>query len=183
MASGRKIVIAATDDVLTIDYGHGTFRLLPQSGTRFIAEDSEDPVVFELDADGRVSEVWVEQLCYLEAAAAVRRGDIEAAVTWVSQAATKFPESARAHYNLAKALHGTGRSSEALNQVRAALDIDPDVNGAFELLIRLYLHRFSWVIGIVVLILGWQVIRGVRRRARLRAALAMRNSHGPSRSL
>lgn len=168
MESGRKVVIAADDEVLTVDYGYGTFRLLPQSGTRFIAEDSEDPVVFELDADGRVNKVWIEQLCYLEAAAAVRRGDIEGAVTWVSQAAERFPESARAHYNLAKALHGTGRSSEALNQVRAALDIDPDINGAFGLLIRLYLHRFSWVIGIFALILVWQVVRRVRQRAGLR---------------
>ena len=175
MDSGRKVTVNASDDELTIEYGYGTFRLWPESHTRFIAEDSEDPVLFELAADGRVSKIWAEQLCYLEAAAAVRQGNLEAAVTWVRQAVDKFPKSSRAHYNLARVLHGTDEPSEALAHVRKALDIDPRNRGASELLIRLQLRRFAWMIGILALLLGWQLILILFRRLdRFKPATAAR---------
>ena len=168
MDSGRKVTVTASDDdALAIEYGYGTFRLCPDSDTRFIAEDSEDPVLFELSADGRVSKIWAEQLCYLEAAAAVKRGDLETAVTWVRQAADKFPESARAHYTLAKVLRGTGKPEEALPQVRRALEIDPEYKDAQRLLRSLHLRRFAWIIGIVAVMLGLPLVLAfVRRRQR-----------------
>ena len=175
MDSGRRVTIIASDDALTVEYGFGTFRLWPESDTRFIAEDSEDPVLFELDADGRVSKFWTEQLCYLEAAAAMKQGDLVAAVTWVRHAVDRFPESSRAHYNVARALNGTGKPSEALAHVRRALEIDPRLSGASELLIRLQLRRFAWMIGIVALILGWQlVLIFIRRLRRFKPVTAAR---------
>ena len=164
MESGRKVTVTASDDALTIEYGHGTFRLWPESESRFVAEDSEDPVLFEFGADGRVSEIWAEQLCYLEAASAVRRGDLETVVTWVSHAVDKFPESSRAHFNLAQVLNGTGKPSEALTHVQKALEIDPRNRRASQLLMSLQLRRFAWLIGIVVLIVGWQLFLIFLRR-------------------
>jgi len=166
MESGRRVTLAVSDSVLTIEYGSGTFRLWPESETRFIAEDIEDPVIFELAGDGHVSRIWSEQLCYLEAGAAVKRGDPDAAVTWVRQAVDKFPESARAHYNLARALQGTGQAEEARAQVQTALDIDPGYRDARRLLRNLQLLRFGWIIGLVaiagVLLAGIVLVR--RRR-------------------
>lgn len=164
MDSGRKVTVAASEDGLTIQYGFGTFRLWPESDSRFIAEDSEDPVLFERGPNGRISNIWAEQLCYLEAAAAVKRGDLETAAAWVRQAVDKFPDSSRAHYSLAQILNGTGKPSEALIHVRRALEINPRKRGASQLLIRLQLRRFAWLIGIVALILGWLLVLIVFRR-------------------
>jgi tetratricopeptide (TPR) repeat protein len=168
MDSGGRIRLAVTNGALTIDYGFGTFRLRPASDTQFITEDSGDPVIFELAEDGQVRKVWSEQLCYLEAAAAVKRGDLAAVVMWVGQAVDYFPESARAHYNLARALHGTGKPEEALVHIRKALSINPGYGDAQRLLTSLQLHRFAWIIGlvavVVVLLLGGVLVR--RRKAR-----------------
>ena len=166
MDSGRRVTVAASrDNALTIDYGNGTFRLRPESDTRFIAEDSEDPIIFELASDGRVSNIWAEQLCYLEAAAAVVRGDLETVVTWVRHAADKFPESERAHYTLAKVLHGTGKPNEALPHVRRVLEIDPKHKDAKRLLRSLQLRRYAWIIGSAAVLLGLPlVIVFIRRR-------------------
>ena len=175
MDSGRKVTVSASDDALTIEYGYGTFRLWPESDTRFIAEDTEDPVLFELGDDGRVSKIWAEQLCYLEAAAAVKQGDLETAATWVMHAVDKFPESSRAHYNLAQVLNGTGKPSEALTEVRKALEIDPGSRNAHQLLISLQLRRYAWIIAIVTLIFGWQlVLIFLRRLHRFRPVTAAR---------
>lgn len=154
MDSGQRVTVTSANGALTIEYGRGTFGLCSESDTRFIAEDSQDPVLFQLSADGRVSSIWTEQLCYLEAAAAVKRDDVKSAVTWVRQAADKFPESARAHFTLAKVLSRTGKPDEALPQVQRALEIDPDYKDAQRLLRSLHLRRFAWLVGIVAVILG-----------------------------
>ena len=173
MPSSRKVTVSFLDDMLAIDYGYGTFHLQPESDTRFIAEDSRDPVLFELDGDGRVTEVWAEQLCYLEAAAAVERDDIEAAVTWVRHAVDKFPESSRAHFNLARALHGTGKSSEALLHVQEALELDSRNRGASRLLTQLRLRQ-AGRIGLV-LILGLPLtLLAVRRLYRFQPTVTAR---------
>jgi hypothetical protein len=165
MDSGRKVTVTASDGGLTIEYGNGTFRLWPESDTRFICEDSEDPVLFELGPNGRVSKIWAEQLCYLEAAAAVKRGDLEAVLTWVRRATDKFPESARAHFTLAKVLRGTGKPKEALPHVQKALEIDPAYEDAQWLLMSLRFRRFAWVGGILASMVGLALVLAfVRRR-------------------
>lgn len=152
LASGRKATVAIADGALTLEYGTGTFRLMPVSETRFIAEDSEDPVEFEFGADGRADQVLTESLCYLEATDAMQRGNLDAATTWVRHAVEKFPESARAHSTMARILDGTGHPAEALTQVKKALELDPDIKDASGLLMRLQLRRNAWLIGIGALL-------------------------------
>ncbi|MCF7687032.1 MAG: serine hydrolase [Cephaloticoccus sp.] len=165
MESGRKASVAIADGALILEYGTGTFRLWPVSETRFIAEDSENLVEFEFGADGRADQVWTEPLCYLEATDAVQRGDLAAATTWVRHAVEKFPESARAHFTLARILDGTGHPAEALTQVRKALELDPDLNGAAALRLQLQIGRYGWVIGMGILSLfSFLVYWYLRRR-------------------
>jgi hypothetical protein len=173
MESGRKVVVASSDDVLIIDYGYGAFRLWPETDTRFIAEDSEDSVLFEFGEDGGVNKIWAEQLCYLEAASAAKRDDLASTLTWVSHAVEKFPESPRAHINLAKVLHGTGKPGEAMPHVRTALEMDPTNKAALGLLFRLRLRRFGWIIGVVVVVLGLLLTARFVRRKKSRT----RHSH------
>ena len=141
LESGRTVTVATAGSVLTLEYGAGTFPLVPVSDTRFIAEDSEDPVVFDLGAGGLAARVWTEALCYLEATDAAKRGDLETATTWVRHAVDRFPESSRAHVTLARLLDGTGRPAEALTQVRQALELDPGNTEAASLRLRLQLRR------------------------------------------
>jgi len=180
MESGRKISVTAAGGALTIDYGRGTYFLRPESDTRFIAEDMEDAVLFDLAEDGRVNKIWVEQLCYLEATAAAKRGELNATLKWLRSAIEKFPESSRTHFNMAKVLQGTGKSSEALPHVRRALEIDPKNKGAADLLRTLQLRRFAWVIGIFALLAAWLVVRVVlyRRRRNRQALVAGSNASG-----
>ena len=166
MESGRIVTISRVDDGLAIDYGFGTFRLLPESDTRFMVEDRYDPVLFERDGTGRVSRIWMEQLCYLEAGAAVKRGELDDVVTWLRHAVEKFPESARARFNLARALSATGKRPEALSQVKRALDMDPDITGASWLYVKLQLRRFAWMIGFLVLMIAGLSAFGLVRRHR-----------------
>ncbi len=164
--SGRAVKISLSGGVLTIDYGLGLYRLFPESETRFRMEDSEDPVVFDLDSDGRVSGVWTEELAYLEAAAAVQRGEPLVAVSRVERAAERFPESARLHYNLARALAGTGSADEAMDQLGTALALEPDYPAASNLLLRLRLRRYGWFVGgagVLLMVLVWVGVRRVRR--------------------
>jgi tetratricopeptide (TPR) repeat protein len=55
-----------------------------------------------------------------------RNKDYRSALAIWSDTATKFPESARAHYNLGFVLMGLGRSQEAIPEYEAALRIDPN---------------------------------------------------------
>lgn len=176
MESGRRVAVTSSGDGLSLDLGYGAFRLEPESATRFRPEDSGDPVLFELSPDGRVSRVWSEQLCYLEAADAVKRDDLEAAVAWVQRGAERFPESSRLQYNLARALLGTGRRAEALSHLRTALEIDPHNRAATKLLTRLRLRRFApWIV--LALILAWPLALLVLRRMDRSGRVAVR---GPS---
>jgi CubicO group peptidase (beta-lactamase class C family)/uncharacterized protein YuzE len=166
LESGRAVRIASSAGVLTIDYGVGLYRLFPESEARFRMEDAEDPVVIDLDSDGRVIGVWTEQLAYLEAAAAVLRNEPEAAVAWVEQAEEKFPESAKVHYNLAQALSGTGKPDEAMDHLRIALGIDPDHRAASSFLRLLQFRRYAWLIGaisVLMMVLVWVGVRRIRR--------------------
>jgi CubicO group peptidase (beta-lactamase class C family) len=170
LESGRTVRVAPSGGVLTIDYGLGHYRLLPESETRLRMEDAEHPVVFELDAGGRLIDVWTEQLAYLEAAAAARRGEPEVAVAWVTGAAEKFPESARAHYNLARALSGIGETGDAMEHLRLALDIDPDYRAASHFMRSLQFRRYAWLVGLtgVFLVVVVWVARLRRNGARRR---------------
>jgi len=164
--SGRTVAIGSSDGMLTIDYGLGLYRLLPESETRFHMEDAEDPVLFDLDADGRVIGVWTEQLAYLEAAEAVRKNAPEIAVARVAAVAEKFPESARVHYNLARALSGIGKPDEAMDHLLVALTIDPDYRTASSLLRRLQFGQYAWLIGtmgILVMAGAWVGVGRLRR--------------------
>jgi len=143
LESGRKATVAIADGALTLEYGTGTFHLLPVSETRFIAEDSEDSVEFEFGADGRADQVWTEPLCYLEANDAVQRGDLAAATTWVRHAVEQFPKSARAHLTLARILDGTGHPAEALTQVKKALELDPGIKDAAGMRMRLQVRCYA----------------------------------------
>jgi len=173
MESGGKVRVGAEGGVLTVDFGQGTYELRPESDTRFIAEDLEDPFLFDLAEDGRVTAIWAERLCYLEATAAVKRGDLNAARSWLQKAVEKFPESSRTHFNLARILHATGKSPEALPHVRRALAMDPKTPGAAALLRALQFHRLSWVIGIVALMVVFLVMRALVRKRRLGQAQAL----------
>lgn len=161
LPSGRAVTVASADGVLTIDYGLGVYRLLPESETQFLMEDARDPVVFDLGSDGRATGVRTEQLAYLEAQAAVSRGSPEAAVDQVRMAVATFPESSRVHYNFARALSGTGKADEALAQLRIALSIDPDYGDASSLLRRLLIRRYAWLIGAIglMIVAAWGLWR------------------------
>jgi len=165
LESGRAVSIASSDGALTIDYGLGVYRLFPESDTRFRMEDSQDPVVFDLDSDGRVTGVFSEPLAYLEAASAVQRGSPEAAVDWVVKAAEAFPESPRVHYSLAQAFSGTGRPEEALDQLQIALSIDPDYDDAERMLRRLQIRRYALLIGALAMAAVWWFVRWMWRRS------------------
>lgn len=166
LESGRTAEIASSDGVPTLDYGFGLYRLLPEGATRFRMEDVGDPVEFDLDADGRVVDVWTEQLAYLEAGAAVQRNDPRAAVARVAEAAERFPGSATLHYNVALGLGGIGRPDEAMEHLRTALDLDPDYRAASMLLWRLRLRRYAWLIGVLGVLVVTLVAVRVRRKRR-----------------
>jgi hypothetical protein len=164
--SDRTVTIGSSDGMLTIDFGLGLYRLLPESETRFHLEDSEDPVLFDLDADGRVIGVWSEPLAYLEAADAVKMNAPEVAVARVAAAAERFPGSARLHYNLARALSGTGKPDEAVDQLLVALRIDPGYRAASSLLRRLRFRRYGWIVGSMGLLVvagAWVGVGRLRR--------------------
>ena len=165
LESGRAVSIASSDGGLTIDYGLGVYRLFPESDTRFRMEDSQDPVIFDLDSDGRVTSVFSEQLAYLEAAAAVQRRSPQTAVDWVVKAAEAFPESPRVHYSLAQAFSGTGRPDEALDQLRIALNLDPDYDDAERMLRGLQIRRYAWLIGAFAMVAVWWFVRRMLRRS------------------
>jgi tetratricopeptide (TPR) repeat protein len=169
LESGRVVSIVLADEVLAIDYGMGLYRLVPEDETRFRMEDSHDPVVFDIDADGRVVGVLTEQLAYLEAGAAVERGTPASAVAWVTRAADAFPESPTAHFNLARALHGTGRLDEAMDHLRIALDLRPGYRAASSYTRRLYLLRFAphGAVSVLMLVIAWVVVRRARERGRV----------------
>ena len=154
MESGRSIAVTMANDVLSLDSGEGVFRLHSQGDARFTAEDSADPVLFEFGDDGQVSNVWTEQLCYLEAAAASKRGDFDSVLSWVNHAAEKFPDSSRAHLNLARALHGLGQSDAALPHLHRALEIDPTNRHAQALLRNLNIRRLAWIPALAVIGVG-----------------------------
>ena len=161
--SGRTVRIASVAGALTIDYGLGVYRIFPESDTRFRMEDTQDPVLFELDPDGRVRSAFSEQLAYLEAGSAVQRGSPDTAVDWVRKAAEAFPESPTAHFNLARALSGTGRPAEARDHLRMALSLDPGYDDAERLLIRLQIRRYAWLIGALAIVAAWLLVRRMRR--------------------
>jgi len=168
LESGRVVSIVLSDDVLAIDYGMGLYRIVPEGETRFRMEDSHDPVVFDIDSDGRVVGVLTEQLAYLEAGAAVERGTPASAVAWVTRAAEAFPESPTVHFNLARALHGTGRPDEAMDHLRIALDLRPGYRAASSYLRRLNLLRFAplGAVSVLMLVIAWVVVRRARERGR-----------------
>lgn len=164
LQSGRKVEIGAFEGGLTVNLGSGAFRLMPEDGTRFRMEDTQDPVILDLDESGRVVRVWAEQLAYLEAADAVKVGRPEEAVAAVVAAAERFPESARLQYNVARGLIGTGRSDEALEYLAAALRIDPGYSHAKALRRRVLARRYGWILGVSVLALVlWVGVRWMRR--------------------
>jgi hypothetical protein len=165
LESGRIVSITLSDEDLQIDYGMGLYRMTPEGEQRFRMEDSHDPVVLETDSAGRVVRILTEQLAYLEAGAAVERGDTASAVAWVTRAAETFPESPTVHFNLARALHGTGRSNEAAEQLRIALDLRPGYSAASSYLRRLTLLRFApfAALGILVMVITWTALSRVRQ--------------------
>jgi Flp pilus assembly protein TadD len=57
-------------------------------------------------------------------AIAMRRGDVKQALWYLSRAAKRRPEKAGIRFNHALALHKLGRSADALNELRAAEQID-----------------------------------------------------------
>jgi tetratricopeptide (TPR) repeat protein len=169
LQSGRTVEIGTFEGSLTVNFGSGAFRLLPEDDTRFRMEDTHDPVILDLDDAGRVVRVWAEQLAYLEAADAVKLGRPEQAVAAVVAAAERFPESARLQYNVARGLIGTGRSGEALEYLAAALRIDPGLSDAKSLRRRVLARRYGWILGLPVLALVlWVGVRRVRRAHRSR---------------
>ncbi len=159
--------VRASGDSLFLDYGEGAFLLLPTGDHRFVAEDSGDPVVFEVGVDGAPGRVLSEPILYRAAGAASGRGDADAAVAWVEEAVRVFPESPRAHLNLARAYLGTGRPDEAAAEVDEALRLDPDFADA-ERLRRSLRARQPWVwllaAGALLGVVGF-VRWGQRRRA------------------
>ena len=165
LEGGRRVTVASSGGALTVDYGMGVYRLVPESDARFHIEDMGDPVLFGLDSiTGRATGVFSEQLAYLEAGDAVRRGSVDDAVAVVRRAAEAFPESPTVHYNLAKALAGTERPGEALEQLRAALQIDPEYDDAQRLKWRLEARRYAWLAAALAAVVAalW-LIRRVRR--------------------
>lgn len=157
--------VSASGDSLFLDYGEGVFLLLPAGERRFVAEDSGDPVVFEGARDGARGRVLSEPILYRAAGAASGRGDAAAAVAWVEEAVRVFPESPRAHVNLARAYLGTGRPDEAAAQVDEALRLDPEF-GEAEQLRRSLRARPPWV---------WVLVAG----ALLGLVWFVRRSRGP----
>lgn len=66
LAGGRWVTVASSDGALTVDYGMGVYRLVPESDARFHIEDMEDPVLFEPDSiTGLATGVFPEQLAYM----------------------------------------------------------------------------------------------------------------------
>ncbi len=163
LEGGGLVEVGLVDGWLTLDYGRGVFRLLPVAEGRFLTEDSRDPVVFELSADGNAHRLLTEPVIYIEAASAIQRGDVARALEWVGTAVETFPESPDAHYNLARALSGTGNQSEAIAHLESALDLDPGHRDAAALLTRLRTRRYA-PLAVVLLIGGFLVALGVRRR-------------------
>ncbi|MEQ9568603.1 MAG: serine hydrolase [Longimicrobiales bacterium] len=158
--------VSASGDSLFVDYGEGVFLLHPAGGHRFVTDDSRDPLEFERDANGAVARVLSEPILYRAAASAAARGDTAAAVARVEEAVRVFPESPRAHVNLARAYLGTGRADEAAAQLDEALRLDPALDEAEQL--RRSLRGWSprgWLVAAGALLgMGWFVLRTRRRR-------------------
>lgn len=152
IGGGHVVVVGSYEGRLTIDWGRGPYELVPEGGARFRVEDSGDPVLFDVDDDGRVRGVWSEQLAYLKASDAIRAGRADAAADEMVAAAERLPESATLQYNLARGLAGTGRAGDAIGHLRNALRLDPDYREASGLLRRLLVQRYAWPIGILVVL-------------------------------
>jgi CubicO group peptidase (beta-lactamase class C family) len=163
LEGGGMVKVELSDGWLTLDYGRGAFRLLPMAEGRFLTEDSRDPVVFELSTDGGLHRVLTEPVIYMEAANAIQRGDVDRAVEWVATAVETFPESPDAHYNLARALAGTGDRSGAFAHLESALDLDPGHREAAALLTRLRTRRYAPPAAIL-LVGGLLLALWIRRR-------------------
>ncbi|MGE3275097.1 MAG: serine hydrolase [Vicinamibacterales bacterium] len=166
LESGDRVTIGRDDAGLTIDYGRGVFHLVPAGGGRFLTEDSGDPVVIERSPDGRVQRVLTEPVIYLEAAGAARRGDPTRAVAWVRTAVETFPDSPDAHYNLARALEGTGHRAEAMGELQRAITLDRGHRAAAALLSNLRWRRFGppgvGLLLVIGLLTWWARRRGKR---------------------
>jgi CubicO group peptidase (beta-lactamase class C family) len=154
LGSGDIVTIGSHDGRLTVDWGRGAYELMPEGGPRFRLVDSGDPLLFDFDEQGRVRDVWSEQLTYLEAAHAVRAGRLGDAVDEIAAAVERFPESATLRYNLARALAGTDQVGNATDHLRDALGLDPDYREASGLLRRLLVRRYAWMGGVLLILCG-----------------------------
>jgi tetratricopeptide (TPR) repeat protein len=84
-----------------------------------------DPLVNQLALEGRGPRRYLEV-----GQEALERGNYETAATAFRQVVARSPEDPRGRYNLALALAGQGKVAEGIEQLRVALDLDPDYGDA-----------------------------------------------------
>ncbi len=124
---------------LTLDSGQGRFDLVPVDEAEFIAPDLDERVYFHRDESGEPFTLVMESLIERKAQAESLLGRMDRAIELFRLNCRYYPDSFRAHDNLAEALIFSGKPELAMKSVRASLKLNP--SGTFANYAVLVLQR------------------------------------------
>ncbi len=120
-----SITIRRDGGRLTLDGGQGRIDLVPTGKAEFIAPDLDERIFFHLEEPGEAYTLVMESLIERKAQAESLLGQVDRAIELFRLNCRYYPESFRAHDNLAEALILRGNPELAVESVRRSLKINP----------------------------------------------------------